>query len=91
MPRMITAQIDSINAKHFTSKLSKKILGQLEGFFRSNNPELWLTLFLSTFIFLHEVGHSTRDRFRHARQRDHNEVRATSESDVFREVLNLSG
>ena len=74
VPRMITAQIDSINAKYITKKLSKLVLAQLETFYRGNNPGLWLTLFLSTFIFLHEVGHSTRDRWRHARQCNHFEV-----------------
>lgn len=73
VPRMITAQIDSINAKYITKKLSKLVLAQLEAFYRGNNPGLWLTLFLSTFIFLHEVGHSTRDRWRHARQSNHAE------------------
>ena len=66
LPRMVTAQMDSILSTRYLQEWCRKLLAQLEKLLKSNNPQYWLTIYFATFILLHEVSFSSRDRHRHA-------------------------
>jgi hypothetical protein len=68
LPRMITAQVDSILATKFLKNGAAKVSKYLENYLRSNNPKYWFTLYLATFILLHEISVATKDRGRYARE-----------------------
>ncbi|KAL8288366.1 hypothetical protein RB597_000469 [Gaeumannomyces tritici] len=67
LPRMITAQVDSILSTKFLKPGTTKVTKCLEKFLRSNDPAYWFSLYLSIFIILHEISVATKDRGRYAR------------------------
>lgn len=68
LPRMIIAQMDSIQCDIILKKSGTSVLRQLLSFIYSNNPANWFTIYLVIFMLLHEISHSTKDRRRHAQQ-----------------------
>ncbi|KAL8377448.1 hypothetical protein RB595_008230 [Gaeumannomyces hyphopodioides] len=67
LPRMITAQVDSILSTKFLKPGTTKVTKCLEKFLRSNDSAYWFSLYLSIFIILHEISVATKDRGRYAR------------------------
>lgn len=65
VPRMITAQCDSIMVTKFLKPLSHDLILELEKIFRTGNPDNWFTLYICTFMLLGEVSFSSQDRRRH--------------------------
>lgn len=68
VPRMIVAQFDSIRYERIYKKLAPEVLRMLDGFFASRNREAWFTVFLATFLLLHQVACFSKDRYRYTRQ-----------------------
>ncbi|EHA57713.1 hypothetical protein MGG_05459 [Pyricularia oryzae 70-15] len=68
LPRMVTAQIDSILTTKIIQDETTKLKRELSDLFKSNNPQYWFTLYVATFILLHEISVATQDRGRYARQ-----------------------
>lgn len=66
VPRMITAQCDSIMVTKFLRPMSSEVLNEFERFFHTGNPDNWFMLYACTFMLLHEVAFSSQDRRRHA-------------------------
>jgi hypothetical protein len=68
VPRMITAQCDSIMVTRFLRPLTQDLIPEFEKFFRTGNPDNWFMLYVCTFILLSEVSFSCQDRRRHAQE-----------------------
>ena len=68
LPRTIIAQFDSIQSEIILKRSAPLVLKRLVEFIYSNNPSCWFTMYLAIFMLLHEISHSTQDRYRHARQ-----------------------
>ncbi|TLS25204.1 hypothetical protein PpBr36_07918, partial [Pyricularia pennisetigena] len=68
LPRMVTAQIDSILTTKVIQDQTSKLKKEINDLFKSNNPQYWFTLYVATFILLHEISVATQDRGRYARQ-----------------------
>lgn len=68
VPRMIVAQFDSIRNERIYKKLSPWVLRTLETFLTSCNKEAWFTVFLATFLLLHQTARTCADRYRYAKQ-----------------------
>jgi len=64
--RMIVAQFDSIRHERIYKKLAPEVLRTVEAFLASCNKEAWFTVFLATFLLLHQVARASHDRRRHA-------------------------
>jgi hypothetical protein len=71
VPRMIIAQIDSFNGTRNLGPLRSSVLKKLEKMLMANGSVQWFTVYVCTFILLHEVAVASRDRYRHARQNFH--------------------
>ena len=67
LPRMITAQFDSILTTKFLKPGTTHVTRFLEKSLKQNNPENFFVLYLSIFIILHEISVATKDRGRYAR------------------------
>ncbi|KAG5919132.1 hypothetical protein E4U42_006603 [Claviceps africana] len=66
-PPMLDAQLDSINQHKVLSKYSRKVLRELEKCIYRNQSSYWWTIYICTFILLHQASCVTADRYRHAR------------------------
>ncbi|KAL2261678.1 hypothetical protein VTK26DRAFT_3640 [Humicola hyalothermophila] len=77
VPRMIVAQFDSIRHERIYKKLAPKVLRTLEGFLGSSNKDAWFTVFLATFLILHQAACTSRDRLRYAEQNGEGKPRDT--------------
>ncbi|KAH6626748.1 hypothetical protein B0J18DRAFT_364509 [Chaetomium sp. MPI-SDFR-AT-0129] len=66
--RMIVAQFDSIRHERVFKKIAPEVLRTIETFLTSSNKEAWFTVFLATFLLLHQVASTSKDRYRHAKQ-----------------------
>ncbi|KAL2175171.1 uncharacterized protein P884DRAFT_206842 [Thermothelomyces heterothallicus CBS 202.75] len=66
--RMIVAQFDSIRHECIYKKLAPEVLRTFDTFLASSNKEAWFTVFLATFLLLHQVARTSQDRYRHAKQ-----------------------
>lgn len=66
-PRMIIAQIDSINAVEVIPPLRKKVLSTLASLISANKTQHWFTIYIATFLLLHNVSTISADRRRHGR------------------------
>lgn len=66
-PRMIIAQIDSINAVEVIPPLRKKVLSTLASLISANKTQHWFTIYVATFLLLHNVSTISADRRRHGR------------------------
>lgn len=78
LPRMILAQIDSINYTKLLSVHGKAVTKHLEFLYMQNQQCLWYTLYIVTFILLREASHQSLDRYRHARENHGAKVRPFS-------------
>ncbi|PHH63196.1 hypothetical protein CDD81_6247 [Ophiocordyceps australis] len=67
LPRMVTAQFDSIIHKQILSKYGRRVLQDLEVLIFSNKRCYWWSIYVCVFIFLREASFITADRYRHAR------------------------
>ncbi|KAL2195125.1 hypothetical protein P885DRAFT_41236 [Corynascus similis CBS 632.67] len=66
--RMIVAQFDSIRHERIYKKLVPEVLRAFDTFLASCNKEAWFTVFLATFLLLHQVARTSQDRRRHTKQ-----------------------
>lgn len=62
------AQFDSIRHERIYKKLAPEVLRTLEAFLRSSNKDAWFTVFLATFLILHQAAYTSQDRLRYAEQ-----------------------
>ncbi|PHH68501.1 hypothetical protein CDD82_509 [Ophiocordyceps australis] len=67
LPRMVTAQFDSIIHKQILTKYGRRVLQDLEALMFSNKRCYWWSIYVCVFIFLREASLITADRYRHAR------------------------
>jgi hypothetical protein len=67
---MIVAQFDSIRCERIYKRLFPGVLRSLDTFLSSCNKEAWFTVFLATFLLLHQAAHTSRDRYRHAKENE---------------------
>lgn len=72
VPRMVVAQFDSIRCQRIYKKFFPEVLRSLDIFLSSCNREAWFTVFLATFLLLHQAADTSRDRYRHSK--DNGEV-----------------
>ncbi|KAK3906363.1 hypothetical protein C8A05DRAFT_40787 [Staphylotrichum tortipilum] len=68
VPRMIVAQFDSIRCERVYKTLAPEVLRGLDTFLTSCNKEAWFTVFLVTFLLLHQVAVISFDRWRYTRE-----------------------
>lgn len=68
LPRTIIAQFDSIQCEIILKKWTPSVMKQLRKSLFSNKPSIWFTNYVVIFMLLHEISHSTKDRYRHAQQ-----------------------
>ncbi len=68
VPRMVVAQFDSIRCERLYKKLVPEVLRGLDTFLTSGNKDAWFTVFLATFLLLHQAANTTRDRHRYIKQ-----------------------
>jgi hypothetical protein len=68
VPRMVVAQFDSIRCERIYKKLVPEVLRSLDALLTSNNKKAWFTVFLATFLLLHQVAWTSRDRRRYTAQ-----------------------
>jgi len=64
IPRMLIAQFDSIRHQRIYKRLAPEVLKSYEFYITSSNKEAWFTVFLVTFLFLHQVASNSSDRRR---------------------------
>ena len=65
IPRMLVAQFDSIRHERIYRELAPKVLKQFEAFLISGDMDSWFTVYLATFLLLHQVACTSYDRRRH--------------------------
>ncbi|KAK4100174.1 hypothetical protein N658DRAFT_428222, partial [Parathielavia hyrcaniae] len=66
--RMIVAQFDSIRHERVYKRSAPEVLRTVDTLLTSCNKEAWFTVFLATFLLLHQVAKTSEDRYRHAQQ-----------------------
>lgn len=66
-PRMIIAQIDSINAQKILAPLRQRVLKTLETLIKANKTQHWFTIYIAIFLLLHNVSIISADRRRHGK------------------------
>ncbi|KAK3685373.1 hypothetical protein B0T22DRAFT_215678 [Podospora appendiculata] len=64
IPRMIIAQFDSIRHERIYKNATPKLLKTFESLFKSSDMGAWFTLYMATFLFLHQVSCISFDRYR---------------------------
>ena len=67
LPRMITAQFDSILYSKILDSYGQLVLADLEACCFLKSPKAWWSTYASMFILLREAAWITADRYRHAR------------------------
>lgn len=67
VPRMIVAQFDSIRHERIYKHLAPKVLKLYEQLITSSDMRNWFTIYLVTFLFLHQVSCISFDRCRRVR------------------------
>ncbi|KAG5940973.1 hypothetical protein E4U53_007511 [Claviceps sorghi] len=67
VPRMLIAQLDGINHNRLLFKYGHEVLRDLESCMFRNQAGHWWTIYLCTFILLHEATWLSADQYRHAR------------------------
>ncbi|KAK3328038.1 hypothetical protein B0T19DRAFT_181411 [Cercophora scortea] len=68
IPRMIIAQFDSIRHERIFKNNTTKLLKTFESWFKSSDMSAWFTLYMATFLFLHQVSCTSFDRYRWVKQ-----------------------
>ncbi|KAM7203047.1 hypothetical protein V8F33_002395 [Rhypophila sp. PSN 637] len=66
VPRMIVAQFDSIRHERIYKDLAPQVLKAIETYICSCNMRAWFTVYLASFLLLHQVSYSSKDRMRWA-------------------------
>ncbi|KAI3329913.1 hypothetical protein F4824DRAFT_371049 [Ustulina deusta] len=66
--RMITAQFDSIGYKHVLANLKREVLDELWLLMQKRTDATFFTVYLITFMMLHEISVACQDRRRRARE-----------------------
>lgn len=89
---MVVAQFDSIRCERIYKKLVPEVLRSLDAFLTSNNKKAWFTVFLATFLLLHQVAWTSRDRRRYTAQNwvDKRPVRLGFREDLISSQLTLA-
>lgn len=67
IPRMIVAQFDSIRHEKVFKVLVPPVLKKMEEFLCSQKPHAWFTVYLASFLLLHQISKCSADRARWAR------------------------
>ncbi|KAG5984059.1 hypothetical protein E4U55_006194 [Claviceps digitariae] len=67
VPPMLVAQLDSINHNKLLARYGHEVLRDLETFIFRNQSSSWWTIYLCTFILLHEASWLSADQYRCAR------------------------
>ncbi|EAA29302.2 hypothetical protein GE21DRAFT_6913 [Neurospora crassa] len=67
VPRMIVAQFDSIRHERIYKILAPRVLKLYEKLITSSDMQNWFTIYLVTFLFLHQVSCISFDRYRRVR------------------------
>lgn len=67
LPRMITAQFDSILTTKFLKPGTAQVTRFLEKSLKQNSAKNFFVLYVAIFIILHEISVATKDRGRYAR------------------------
>jgi len=67
VPRMIVAQFDSIRHERIYKHLAPRVLKLYEQLITSSDMKNWFTIYLVTFLFLHQVSCISFDRYRRVR------------------------
>ncbi len=65
---MITAQFDSIGYKHVLANLKREVLDELWLLMQKRTDATFFTVYLITFMMLHEISVACQDRRRRARE-----------------------
>ncbi|KAI1420915.1 hypothetical protein F5Y12DRAFT_83895 [Xylaria sp. FL1777] len=68
IPRMITAQFDSIGYKHVLAKLKREVLDELWLLMQKRTDATFFTVYLIVFMMLHEISVACQDRRRRAKE-----------------------
>ena len=68
IPPVLLSQFDIIITLNLLQPLRKVVLDHLQRIIAANKPRSWLTIYLCTFILLHNCAMVTADRYRHARK-----------------------
>ncbi|KAI1312906.1 hypothetical protein F5Y03DRAFT_390608 [Xylaria venustula] len=68
IPRMITAQFDSIGYKHVLAKLKREVLDELWLLMQKRTAATFFPVYLIVFMMLHEMSVACQDRRRRARE-----------------------
>jgi hypothetical protein len=79
---MIVAQFDSIRHERIYKKLVPDVLRSFQSFLTSCNREAWFTVFLGTFLLLHQVACTSQDRYRYTKQNCEGKPRVSAASTV---------
>ncbi|KAI1076678.1 hypothetical protein F5B20DRAFT_584098 [Whalleya microplaca] len=67
LPRMVTAQFDSLAYETILAPQRKLVLEGLSKMMQSQDQQYFFTIYLTVFMLLHEVSAISADRRRHAR------------------------
>lgn len=67
VPRMIVAQFDSIRHERIYKNIAPRVLKLYEKLITSSDMQNWFTIYLVTFLFLHQVSCISFDRYRRVR------------------------
>jgi hypothetical protein len=92
LPPVMIQQLDMILTLGILQPLRKKVLDELQKLIMSNKPTSWLTVYLTTFMSLHQCATICAENYRNAR-RQGLRVRSLlgeriSEQPLFRPLLN---
>ncbi|KAK3326209.1 hypothetical protein B0H66DRAFT_470424 [Apodospora peruviana] len=68
VPRMIVAQFDSIRHERIYKELTASVLKTSEKYLKSWNKDAWFTVYLATFLLLHQTSCASKDRHRWANE-----------------------
>jgi hypothetical protein len=66
IPRMITAQFDSIGSKKILSRLVPETTKAITSVTKKQKHKAWFTIYLVMFLLLHQVAIASKDRRRWA-------------------------
>ncbi|KAK3366145.1 hypothetical protein B0T24DRAFT_536019 [Lasiosphaeria ovina] len=68
IPRMLVAQFDCIRHGHLLKAMAPKFLRIYEALASESSSDSWFTVYLATFLIIHEVSWASSDRLRYARE-----------------------
>jgi hypothetical protein len=68
LPPVMIQQLDMILTLGILQPLRKKVLDELQKLIMSNKPSSWLTVYLTTFMSLHQCATICAENYRNARR-----------------------